>query len=81
MITNTKSINVWRVLEYVVSPQNPKEEILQECFVLATSAQEAAEIVGEDESRQIIEVRQLCCISQLPGNRYKVVPICKEGAK
>lgn len=76
MTTRTKPLSeaphVWRVIEEI---EYDKKITQQECWVLATSALEAAEIVGEDEMRKITEIRQVSFISGLPGNRYKIVPI------
>lgn len=65
--------SVWHVMEMV--EYEPPTQTKTECFVLAVSAKEAVEIVGEDERRQIIAVNQVCALSQLPGDKYRAMPI------
>ncbi len=64
---------VWLVRELVDRCELPKREDAQDCFVLAVTAIEAAGIVGEDERRRIIRVEEVCPISKLPDDKYKVV--------
>ena len=64
---------VWLVRELVDRCELPKREDAQDCFVLAVTAIEAAAIVGEDERRRIIRVEEVCPISKLPDDKYKVV--------
>lgn len=64
---------VWLVRELVDRCELPKCEQAQDCFVLAVTAIEAAGIVGEDERRRIIRVEEICPISKLPDDKYKVV--------
>ncbi len=63
-----RSVSVWHVVEWV---EHGKVSQKQSAFVLATSAIEAAQIVGEDESRTIHSIHQVCPISQLPGDKYR----------
>lgn len=67
---------VFLVRELVDRCELPKREDAQDCFVLALTAIEAAVIVGEDEHRRIIRVEEVCPISKLPDDKYKVVS-CK----
>lgn len=69
---NTDAIpRIWVVRERVkVSVLEDQE---QDCFVIAASALEAAEIVGETERGRIVCIKEVCQISQLPGGRYKIV--------
>lgn len=64
---------VWLVRELVGNYEIPKVEREQDCFVLAVSALEAATIVGESDRRRIIRVEEICPISKLPADKYKVV--------
>jgi hypothetical protein len=64
---------VWLVRELVDRCELSKREDAQDCFVLAVTAIEAAGIVGEDERRRIIRVEEVCPISKLPDDKYKVV--------
>lgn len=70
-------VRVWLVRE-AISPAGatePVRETLQDCFVLARSAYEAAEIVSEHEGRRIVRVEEVCPITQLPDDRYRVQPV------
>lgn len=66
---------VWLVRELVARQEDPKFEDRQDCFVLAVTAIEAAGIVGEDERRRIIHIEEICPLSKLPGDKYKIVPL------
>ena len=63
-----RSVAVWQVVEWVEHGKVSRE---QSVYVLATSALEAAQIVGEDESREIRTVHQVCPLSQLPTDKYR----------
>jgi hypothetical protein len=65
-------VRVWQVRELVDDANDPRKRNAQDCFVLAASAKEACEIVGEDERRSIVTVHEVCPISKLPGDRYVV---------
>jgi hypothetical protein len=66
-------LRIWQVRELIDQDETPKREETQDCFVIALTAIEAANIVGEDERRRIIRVEDACPISKLPGDKYKVV--------
>ncbi len=67
-------IHVWLVRESVAA-HNSTLWTEQDCFVLAMSAPQAVEIVGEHETRRIVLVQQVCPITQLPDDRYRVQPV------
>lgn len=66
-----ESPRVFEVIELVEESSTTVRE--QSCFVMARSCEEACRIVGENERRAIQSVRELCPISQLPGNLFRVV--------
>lgn len=47
----------------------------QDLFVLATSLNEALEIVGTTPYRAIIVAQELCPITQLPEDKWRVTPV------
>ena len=57
------SVAVWQVVERVAHGKESREKSV---YVLASSALEAAQIVGESDSSEIRAVQQVCPISQLP---------------
>ena len=75
----TIPIYVWQVRESVATAKNPNRWKEQDAFILATSAPEAAEIVGEHYLRRIESVSKLCPISESQTDKYRVgkAPKCK----
>ncbi len=65
---------VWLVGESVSESGNPICAIPQDCYVIALTATEAAQIVAETDTRRIVRVEEVCPITQLPGDRYRVQP-------
>ena len=78
-MSETKSVSVWQVQELIEHFNDPTRSRRQDLFVLATSALEACEIVGQDERRSIVTVQELCELSQLPGDKYQVSPKPTDG--
>lgn len=68
-------VRVFEVVEYVESEKESGTHIKQFCYVLATSAREVLEIIGEDETRRITACNEVCAITQLPGDKYRATLI------
>lgn len=64
------SVKIYQTVELFDKDENTRME--QSSFILATSVEEAMKIVGTDERRELICVRELCPITQVPGDIYRV---------
>ena len=71
----TTAPKVWIVREEVRRADSSGRSDLMDIYILATSASEAAEIVGETEYRQIKHIQEVCSITILPDAKYKIIPI------
>jgi hypothetical protein len=67
-----KAVNVYQTIELFDKEGDGRSRVEQACFVLATSVEEAIGVIGKDERRELIYVRELCPISQLPGDIYRI---------
>jgi hypothetical protein len=70
VFTPMEAVQVWQVIELV--DVDDKKSVEQHSFVLASGIEQLLRIVGKDERRKIILTKELCPITQLPGDVYRV---------
>ncbi len=73
-----EEVRVYQTIELV---ELDDKQVEQSTFVLASSLEQALKIVGKDERRKMIYVRELCPISRLPTDIYRpryVNPVTKK---
>ena len=68
------TIYVWQVRE-LVSDTSGSRQTQQDVFILATSAAQAVEIVGETDWRRIVAVHEVCPLSQTPADKWRAQPV------
>ena len=65
-----KDVKVYQTVE--LFDKDEKTQMEQSCFVLATSVEEAIQIIGKDERRELVYVKELCPITRLPNDIYQI---------
>ncbi len=77
MSPTLSQVRVWLVRESVCISTDPTQDsprTEQDLFVLATSLEEAIEIVGSLSTRRIVAVQEVCPITIMETNKWRIVP-------